>query len=258
MSTAWSAHHRGKEFQRGFWKLPWIRVSVAVNSPNRLQLSECRKVTKNKIGLKSGIRAGFAVHPLDLFQATYRKTLRVKVRCEISETVVQFVVATFDTEPGAEETLLTLQSGKKEKLHGVQGAVAMRKDSQGQIHYKDVGLTPAKGALAGVVMGAVVGIATGGAGLVLGAVGALFGGVIGKRRREGQVSAEQVNQVVASLPKGASALLAIVEQQAAPAFETLLQDSGAQTFTADISADLAAQLSEHAEVAHAALVEQLK
>jgi hypothetical protein len=39
-------------------------------------ISECRKVAKNTNGLKSSIRAGFAVHPLDLFQATYRKTLK--------------------------------------------------------------------------------------------------------------------------------------------------------------------------------------
>jgi uncharacterized membrane protein len=176
----------------------------------------------------------------------------------MSEIPVQFMIAVFDSEEGAEETLSNLKTEKKEKLPGVQAAVAMRKDAQGRIHYKDVGMTPAKGAVAGIVMGAVVGIATGGAGLVLGTLGALLGGVIGKRKREGQIAAEQVNQVVASIPMSSSALLTIVEHAAATDFEEMLHVQGAQTFSADISADLAAQLSENGEIAHEALMEKLK
>ena len=176
----------------------------------------------------------------------------------MSEKPIQFLIAIFDTEQGAEEALSGLKAGKTEKLQALQAVVAMRKDSQGQVHYKDVGMTPAKGAVAGVVMGAVVGIATGGASLVLGTLGALLGGVVGKRKREGKIAAEKVNQVVASMPAGSSALLTIVEQGAALALENLLQDSGAQTFTTDISADLAAQLSEYDEVAHATLLERLE
>jgi uncharacterized membrane protein len=175
----------------------------------------------------------------------------------MSEKPVQFVIAVFDSEPGAEEALSNLKAEKKEKLSGVQAAVAMRKDAQSRIHYKDVGMTPAKGAVAGIVMGAVVGIATGGAGLVLGTLGALLGGVIGKRKREGHIEAEQVNQVVASLSPGSSALLTIVEQDAVADFEELMHAANAHTFSADISADLAAQLSEHGEAAHAVLMEQL-
>jgi uncharacterized membrane protein len=133
----------------------------------------------------------------------------------------------------------------------------VRKDAGSQIHYKDVGMTPAKGAVAGVVMGAVVGIATGGAGLALGALGALLGGVIGKRKREDHIAAEQVNQVVGSIPPGSSALLTIVEKDAEADFEELLHAASAHTFSADISADLAAKLNQYGEAAHKALMEQL-
>lgn len=51
----------------------------------------------------------------------------------------------------------------------MQAAVVMRKDAENQVHYKDVGMKPAKGALAGTAIGAIIGIATGGASLVLGA-----------------------------------------------------------------------------------------
>ncbi len=176
----------------------------------------------------------------------------------MSEKPVQLMIAVFDSEPWAEETLSRLKTGGKQRLKGVQAAVAMRKDDQGQIRYKDVGMSPTKGAVAGIVMGAAVGIATGGAGLVLGALGALLGGVVGKHKREGQIRAEQVNQVVASIPKGSSALLAILEPEFAAEFEDLLQAEGGQTFSADISANLAAQLGEHGETAHAALMEQLE
>ena len=175
----------------------------------------------------------------------------------MDEKAVQFVIAIFESEAGAEKTLSKIKAEKKDELKSVQAAVAMRKDAQNQIHYKDVGMTPAKGAVAGVVIGAIVGIATGGAGLVLGAVGGLLGGVVGKRKREGQVAAEKVNQVVASIPAGSSAVLAIVEANAAADFEELLQDNDVQTFSAEISADLTAALNEHADVAHEALMGQL-
>ena len=174
----------------------------------------------------------------------------------MDEKAFQFVIAFFEGEAGAEEMLSGLKTDKKESLKGVQAAVAMRKDAEGQIQYKDVGMTPAKGAFAGIAMGALVGIATGGTGLVLGTLGALLGGVIGKRKREDHVAAEKVNQVVASIPAGSSALLTIVETEAAADFQALLQASGNQTFSADISADLATELGKHAERAHEALMAQ--
>jgi uncharacterized membrane protein len=69
----------------------------------------------------------------------------------MSEKSVQVVIAVFAREEDAEETLRTLKAEKKEVLKGVQAAVAMRKGEDSRVHYKDVGLTPAKGAAAGMV-----------------------------------------------------------------------------------------------------------
>ena len=176
----------------------------------------------------------------------------------MDENAVQFVIAIFESETGAEETLSRLKSEKKEALNGVQAAVVMRKDAGNQVHYKDVGMTPAKGALAGTAIGAIIGITTGGAGLVLGAAGALLGGLVGKRKREGHVAAKKVNQVVASIPAESSALLAIVETDAADHFEELLQANAAQTFTAQISADLASALNKDADGTHTAFLKNLE
>ena len=176
----------------------------------------------------------------------------------MDEKAVQFIIAMFKSETGAEDTLSRLKSEKKEALNGVQAAVVMRKDAESQVHYKDVGMTPAKGALAGTVIGGIIGIATGGASLVLGAAGALLGGLVGKRKREGNVAAEKVNQVVASIPAESSALLAIVETDATDPFEELLQGYAAQTFTAEISTDLASALNKNANGTHEAFLENLK
>ena len=65
------------------------------------------------------------------------------------------------------------------------------------------------------------------------------------------------HEVVLSL-KASSALLTVVELDAAAGLEDLLHAAGGHTFRADISADLAAQLSQHDEAAYAALLEQIK
>ena len=81
----------------------------------------------------------------------------------MSEKVpMHLIVAAFDEQSRAEEAVKTLKESRDEKLVGVQAAVALRKDEAGQIHFKDVGLTPAKGVAGGVVLGAVIGILTGG------------------------------------------------------------------------------------------------
>ena len=175
----------------------------------------------------------------------------------MSEKPVQLVIAIFENEFGAEQTLSSLKAEEKAALQSVLAAVALQKNANSRVRYKDVGMTPTKGAVAGIVLGGVVGIATGGAGLALGALGGLLGGVMGKRKREDKITAEQVNQVIASIPAGSSALLAVVEQATAERWELLLQRHSAQTFLTDISADLAAKLDQHGEAAHEALMSQI-
>jgi uncharacterized membrane protein len=106
----------------------------------------------------------------------------------MTEVPIQLLVAAFDDEESAEGVLRELKAAKKEKLIGIQGAVVLRKDLSGKVHTKDVGLTPGKGAAGGVALGAVVGILTGGTGLVLGALSGIVGGIVGKRKRDSRFS----------------------------------------------------------------------
>ena len=88
----------------------------------------------------------------------------------MSEPAMHLIVAAFTEESRAEEALIALKEAMDEDLVGIQAAVAVRKNLEGQLQFRDVGLTPGKGALGGVMLGAVVGVLTGGTGLALGAL----------------------------------------------------------------------------------------
>jgi uncharacterized membrane protein len=176
----------------------------------------------------------------------------------MNETALHLIIAAFGQEVGAEAALKSLKETRDEELVGIQAAVALRKDEQGQIHFKDVGLTPGKGALSGVVLGAVVGVLTGGTGLALGAIGALVGGLVGRKKQDSRFPADGLNQIAASLEPGSSAIVMVMEPGWVVVVTEELELLGADVLTADIPADVAAQLKDHGEAAHAALVSQIK
>jgi uncharacterized membrane protein len=171
---------------------------------------------------------------------------------------LHLIVAAFDNETGAEEALRALKESREEKLVGIQAAVAVHKDQTGQLRFRDVGLTPGKGALAGVALGAVVGVLTGGTGLALGALGALVGGLVGKKKQDSGFPAERINQLAAALAPGSSAALIVMEPGWAVVLEERLRLRGADVLAADIPVDVAEHSAADQEAAYAALVNQLK
>jgi uncharacterized membrane protein len=173
-------------------------------------------------------------------------------------TPLHLIIAAFDDEKGAEEAFKALKASREEDLVGVQAAVSMHKDEKAQIHFKDVGLNPAKGAVAGVALGAVVGILTGGTGLALGAVGALVGGIAGKRKQESGLPAERLNQVAATLAPGSSALLIVMEPGWVVVLEGELGLLGADLLTLEIPADVAERPAAERDAAFATLIAQLR
>ncbi len=176
----------------------------------------------------------------------------------MSEVPVQLIVAAFDDENGAEDALKALKAAKKEKLIGIQGAVVMYKDASGKkIHYKEVGLTPGKGALGGAVLGAALGVITGGATIALGAAGTLIGGLVGRKKQSSRFSSDRINQVAAALKPGSSAIVAVIEHKWVTELEKALEELGADLLTAAISADIAQQIEAHRDVAYSALVSDL-
>jgi uncharacterized membrane protein len=175
----------------------------------------------------------------------------------MSEAPIQLLVGAFDEESAADRALQRLKETRDETLVGVQAAVAMHKDGEGQIHFKDVGLTPAKGAAGGVVLGAVVGILTGGTGLAFGALGALVGGLVGRKKRDSRSSADRINQIATSLAPASSAVVIAMEPGWVVVLEEELERLGADVLTVAIPADVAQQLGAHEEAAYATLSDQL-
>ena len=173
------------------------------------------------------------------------------------EATLHLIIAAFDDEMGADGALKALKASREDKLVGVQAAVSMHKDERAQIHFKDVGLSPAKGAVAGVALGAVVGILTGGTGLALGAIGALVGGIAGKRKQESGFPAERLNQVAATLAQGSSAILIVMEPGWVVVLEEELELLGARLLTLEIPADIAERPAAERDAAFAALIAQL-
>lgn len=174
------------------------------------------------------------------------------------ETPLHLIIATFDDEAGAEVALENLKESQDEELIGIQAAVAVHKDAKGQFHFRDVGLTPAKGAVGGVVLGAVVGVLTGGTGIALGALGALIGGLVGRKKRDSRFPAERVNQLAAALAPGSSAALMVMEPGWAVVIEERLGLLGAEVLAADIPAGISELSTADQEAAYAALVDRLK
>lgn len=173
----------------------------------------------------------------------------------MSEATVQVMVAIFMDESAAKTALDAVRQLK----HGLQGAILVVKDeSAKKIHYKDVGLTPGKGATGGALLGATVGILTGGAGLVLGAAGAALGGLIGKKKQDSRFNANQLNQVATSIKPGEAAVVAVVESDGADAVIAVLEQYQADWLITDVSADLARQLQERREAAHSLLAKKLQ
>lgn len=172
----------------------------------------------------------------------------------MSDIPVQLVVVIFET-PGSAEAALDIVKDKK--LEGIQGAVAIRKDAEGVIHYHDVGPTPVKGAAGGVILGALIGVLSGGIGLALGTLGGLIGGLVGRRKRDDRMPTEQVNQIVARMAPSSSALLAVLESPHLAEFEKAVEPSAADMLTSEVSEQLLEQLDEHRLTVNQALDEHL-
>lgn len=162
----------------------------------------------------------------------------------MSDEDSKLFIAIFQSEKGAEEAVDTMKSGRSEEL-GIEAMVAIVKDQMSAIHYKDVGMTPAKGALGGVVLGTALGILSGGGTVVLSALGAIMGGLMGERKRSGEFSSIRMNELVASLVPGTSALVAVVNEEYSHALEEHFQQFEAEIFISKVTADLAEKLDAH-------------
>ena len=174
----------------------------------------------------------------------------------MSDVPVQLIVAAFKDEAAAKEALKALKEAKKNGLIKIENAAVLRKDEKGKLHVKEThDMGGGKGAALGGVGGAAVGLIAGAA--LAGPVvfGALVGGLVAKLRDSG-FSNQRLETLGESLQPGSSAIVAVVEHTWVAKVEEALAEAEADVMTAEIKADIAAQLEAGHEVAYSVIASQ--
>jgi uncharacterized membrane protein len=170
----------------------------------------------------------------------------------MSNVPIELIVAAFQDEKGAETAYKELKQAKKEHLIKIQDAAVIRRDAKNKLHIKDVhDMGGGKGAGIGAVLGGAIGILAGPVVLV-GAAGALIGGLAAKMR-DGGFPDSRLKTIGEGLQPGTSALVAVIEHTWVKDLENDLAEAGAQVMTESISADIAEQLAAGKDVAYSAL-----
>jgi uncharacterized membrane protein len=172
----------------------------------------------------------------------------------MGDNSIQLLIAAFQDEGGADAALKLLKEAKKENLINIKDAAVLRKDASGKLHISEVNdMTGTKGAGVGVVVGAALGILTGGATLAIAGVGAIAGGLAAKLRDSG-FKDERLKKLGESLKPGSSAIVALTGDKslAAEAQKEFRKAGAADVLIEEISADVANQLEAGREVAYSA------
>ena len=174
----------------------------------------------------------------------------------MSDNPVQLVVAAFQDEDSAKEALQDLKQAQRERLIKIENAAVLRKNAKGKLHIKETqDMGGGKGAVVGGVGGAAIGLIAGPVLVVPAAVGALVGGLVAKLRDSG-FSNQRLETLGEGLQPGTSAIVAVVEHTWVAKVEEALAEVEAEVMTAEIQADIAAQLEAGHEVAYTALASQ--
>jgi uncharacterized membrane protein len=171
----------------------------------------------------------------------------------MSDAPVQILIAAFQDETGASAALEQLKAAKKEKLIAIKDAAILRKDASGKLHVNEVGdMTGTRGAVTGGVVGAALGILTGGATLAITGIGALAGGLAAKLRDSG-FNDKNLRELGEGLKPSSSAIIAEIEHTWVADLEEEFRKAGAQVMREAIAADIAAQLEAGHNTAYTAI-----
>jgi YegS/Rv2252/BmrU family lipid kinase len=172
----------------------------------------------------------------------------------MKEKPMYLVLAVFNGEQDAEKALEQIP---KRDRH-VVSAVVMTKDAGENVKVKDVGLTPGKGAAGGAILGGVVGVLTGGAGLVaLGALGGVLGHHSTAKKQTKQLIPEQLKKIAGSMGPDSSALIAVTNKEPEPNITAALEAMGGELFSAVIPPETSSELDSSAGEAYDILLESM-
>jgi uncharacterized membrane protein len=162
---------------------------------------------------------------------------------------VGFLVMAFNDEKAADQALDAMKQAKKQKQFYFEDAAVIRQDAQGKVHYHETGdMSTGKGAKIGALVGGVLGLLGGPAGVVLAAgAGAAIGGAVASK--DSGFRNESLNTVGVALKPGTSAVVAITSRAFLTAVQKQVPIEQIRESVSNLAAELSAKLAEKKDVA---------
>ena len=162
---------------------------------------------------------------------------------------VGILVAAFPEENAGDEALKALKQAKKEKKVYFEDAAVIRQDAEGGVHYHETGdMSTSKGAGAGALVGGLIGILGGPAGIVIGAgAGALVGGALA--HGDAGFDDKGLEQLGVALKPGTSAVTLVTSDAFLHAVRKQVNEADMRTVLGNIGSELSARLEEGKSVA---------
>lgn len=159
------------------------------------------------------------------------------------------VVAAFPDVESGDEALKTFKEAKELKYIYFEDAAVIRQDADGGVHYHETDdMSTGKGSGIGALIGGVIGILGGPAGVVIGAgAGAIVGGAAA--HGDAGFNDESLEQLGVALKPGSSALALLANEKQLKSLREQVSDADIRTAVAELSDHLAAYLEEGKSVA---------
>ena len=153
----------------------------------------------------------------------------------MSKTPVDFVVAIFPTQNGADAAL---KQAQEDNLAGIQETAVLHKDEEHKVHiHEPEDMGGGKGAAIGAIVGGLIGLVTGPGAVIVGAAGAAIGGLTAKLHDTG-FDNKDLAALAESLRPGKSAILATVEEQAVDQVAEAWSAAGGEERPAEHQSDI--------------------
>jgi uncharacterized membrane protein len=165
------------------------------------------------------------------------------------QAAAALLVVAFTDETAADQALEAMKAARKQHQFSFDDAAVIRHDAKGEVHFHETGdMGSGKAAGIGAVVGGVLGILGGPAGIVVGAgLGAAAGSFLGLA--DGGFRDDRLDAVGGALKPGTSAVVAITSHGLLKALQDLLTEEEIGAAVNQLAAELSARLAENKCVA---------
>jgi uncharacterized membrane protein len=139
-----------------------------------------------------------------------------------------------------------LREDERERRRGIVDVALLVLDAEGTLRVTDTrNMSAGKGAVVGGLLGAAVGLVTGGVGWLLVGGGAV--GALARKARDGGIPDDRLRTLGERLTPGSSAVVVVVEGEGVAQLERDLVEQGADVVREAVAEDVAAQLDFYGE-----------